>query len=282
MWLPADARVRVDDLLRGITTVSANDGSIVLAEGYSGSVEAWTEAMNDKALSIGMTNSRFGTPNGWPDEGKTFTTARDLVALGEAMIVRHPTKFANYVGQIEFTFNNITQRNKDPMIGRVIGADGIKTGYTNESGFGFLGTAKRNGRRLLMVIGGASGQSERARLSREYIEWGFSAFDAQRLFDKGGVIGQARVQGGDSQTVDLVADRPIFVSMAEGSSAPVRVAIAYDGPVRAPIAQGERIAELQIKVEGMPDASVPLVAGAAIEEANLFERLINGFTGWLP
>ncbi len=282
MWLPADARIRVDDLLRGITTVSANDGSIVLAEGYSGSVEAWTTAMNDKALSIGMINSRFGTPNGWPDEGKTFTTARDLVTLGETMIVRHPTKFANYVGQTEFTFNDITQRNKDPMIGRVAGADGIKTGYTNESGFGFLGTAKRDGRRLLMVIGGAKSQWERARLAREYIEWGFSAFDAQRLFNKNDVVGQARVQGGDNRIVDLVADRSVFVSMADGSSAPVNLAITYDGPLRAPLAQGERIAELRIKVEGMPDASVPLVAGAAIEKANLFERLVNGFAGWLP
>ena len=280
MWLPADANVRVDDLLRGITTVSANDGSIVLAEGYSGSVEAWTAAMNDKALSIGMTNSRFGTPNGWPDEGKTFTTARDLVTLGDAMIARHPIKYGNYVGQREFRYNDITQANRDPMIGRVEGADGIKTGYTNEAGFGFLGTAKRNGRRLVMVIAGARSQGERARLAREYIEWGFSAFDARRVFNKADVVGTARVQGGSTRSIGLVTDRSVFVAIPETSSGEVRMSVAYDGPLRAPLVEGDSVAELRIEVDGMPPASVPLLASETVEEANPFERLINGFAGW--
>lgn len=281
MWLPADARVRVDELLRGITTVSANDASMVLAEGHSGSVEAWTDAMNAKALSIGMTNSRFGTPNGWPDEGKTFTTARDLVALADAMISRHPTKFANYVGQSEFTFNDITQSNRDPMIGRVRGADGIKTGYTNESGFGFLGTAKRNGRRLVMVIAGAESQRARARLSRSYIEWGFSAFDARRLYGEGDEVSVARVQGGSSRSVALVTDRPVFMSFPEGEDPAVRISVNYDGPLRAPIVAGSQVATLQIDVAGMEPASVPLIAKDDVAKAGIFGRLLNGFAGWV-
>lgn len=280
MWLPADARVRVNDLLRGITTVSANDASIVLAEGHSGSVDAWIDAMNEMAVSIGMTNSYFGTPNGWPDEGKTFTTARDLAMLADAMIARHPVKYTNYVGQSEFSYNDITQNNRDPMIGRVLGADGIKTGYTNESGFGFLGTAKRNGRRLVMVIAGVSSQRERARLARDYIEYGFSAFDAQRIFNQDEAVGKARVQGGSSRSVELVADRPIFVSKPAGTNAEARISVIYDGPLRAPIAEGDQVASLQIEVDGMPPASVPLLAKQAVDEADLFERLINGFAGW--
>ena len=137
MWLPADARVTVDEMLTAIANVSANDASVVLAEGQAGSVAAWTAMMNAKARELGMVNSHFGTPNGWPDEGRTFTSARDLAKLADAMVSRHPQKFARYVGKPEYRYNNITQYNRNPMIGRVQGADGIKTGYTNEAASAF-------------------------------------------------------------------------------------------------------------------------------------------------
>ncbi|MFT6609212.1 MAG: D-alanyl-D-alanine carboxypeptidase (penicillin-binding protein 5/6), partial [Qipengyuania sp.] len=146
MFLPADARVTVDDLLHGVTTVSANDGAVVLAEGAAGSVEDWVAAMNAKARDIGMADSHFGNPNGWMDDGKTFVTARDLGTLAQTMVTRHPTKYRHFVGAKGLKYNGIEQRNHDPIIGVVPGADGIKTGYTNQAGFGFLGSAQRDGR----------------------------------------------------------------------------------------------------------------------------------------
>ncbi|HCI62017.1 MAG TPA: D-alanyl-D-alanine carboxypeptidase, partial [Erythrobacter sp.] len=136
MFLAEDARVSVDDLLHGVTTVSANDGAVVLAEGAAGSVEDWVAAMNAKAREIGMANSHFGNPNGWMDEGRTFVTARDLGTLAQAMVVRHPTKYRHFVGAQGLEYNGIEQRNHDPITGVVPGADGIKTGYTNQAGFG--------------------------------------------------------------------------------------------------------------------------------------------------
>lgn len=282
MFLPADARVKVDDLLAGIATVSANDGSIALAEGYSGSVAAWVSAMNQTARGIGMTDSYFGTPNGWPDEGKTFTTARDLARLAEAMIEGHPARYAHYIGRPQFGYNGITQPNRDPTIGRVRGADGIKTGFTNEAGYGFLGSASRDGRRLVMVIAGVERNSQRAQLSRQFLEWGFSAFDQRRIADEGQVVGTARVQGGNSLDVELVTDRPVHVNVPAGTpDGEVTATIRYDGPVRAPIAAGEKIAELEIVVPDMEPAVVPLVAREEVARAGFLRQIFNGIAGWL-
>ncbi|MEP3051741.1 MAG: D-alanyl-D-alanine carboxypeptidase family protein [Erythrobacter sp.] len=280
MWLPANSQVSVDDLLLGIATVSANDGSIALAKGHAGSVRAWTEAMNAHARSIGLSNSHFGTPNGWPDEGRTFTTARDLTTLAQAMMRNHPEQFSRYVGRTQFTFNGITQDNRDPMIGRVAGANGIKTGYTNESGYGFLGAAKRNGQQLIMVVGGTESQWARANIARRYMEWGFSAFDSKPLFAAGVEVATARVQGGSSRTIALVTDQPVFVNVPAGANPEVSVSVRYDGPIRAPFDKGKQVGSLNIQVEGMEPANVPLYVTEAVGEANLIERIFNAFAGW--
>jgi D-alanyl-D-alanine carboxypeptidase (penicillin-binding protein 5/6) len=204
MFLDRGERVRVDDLLLGIANVSANDGAAVLAEGYAGSVKGWTGLMNSTARGIGMNNSHFGTPNGFPDEGRTFTTANDLVRLARAMVTRHPDKFGYYIGRMGFDYKGIAQVNHDPLIGRVAGADGIKTGFTNESGFSYLGTARRNGQRLVLVLGGVENGRLRARVARAYMEWGFWAFEHRRLFAPEAVVGEARVQNGDARSVGLV------------------------------------------------------------------------------
>lgn len=281
MWLNAGSQVRVEDLLSGIATVSANDASIVLAEGLAGSVAAWSDQMNAKARELRMTDSHFHTPNGWPDEGQTFTTARDLAKLAEAMVTRHPKKFAHYVGRPEFFWNGISQPNHDPMIGRVRGADGIKTGFTNEAGHGFLGTAKRGNQRLIMVIGSSTGYGNRARNSRALMEWGFSAFDRERLFGKGARIGAARVQGGTSRRVDLVTDRLVQVNVPKDRDGELQVTIQYDGPLRAPIAAGQRVATLEVDVPGMAPAQVPLFAGSDVERAGFLSRIWNGLAGWV-
>lgn len=279
MFLDLGERVRVDDLLLGIANVSANDGAAVLAEGQAGSVAAWTAAMTDTAHRLGMSGSHFGTPNGWPDEGRTFTTARDLVTLASAMVTRHPDKFGYYVGRSGLEYKGVAQINHDPLIGRIPGADGIKTGFTNESGFSYLGTAQRQGQRLVLVLAGVESGRLRGKIARSYMEWGFSAFEHRPLFSTGEVVGAARVQGGAAREVELVARGPIAVNLPRGSTEPLSATIRYEGPLRAPLAAGEHVAILEVTVPGMAPASIPLFAREPVETAGPVDRIFNAIAG---
>lgn len=279
MFLDAGERVRVDDLLLGIANVSANDGAAVLGEGQAGSVAAWTLAMNDTARGIGMSGSHFGTPNGFPDEGRTFTTANDLVRLARALITRHPDKFGYYIGRAGFDYKGIAQVNHDPLIGHVAGADGIKTGFTNESGFSYLGTARRNGQRLVLVLAGVENGHLRARLARAYMEWGFTAFEHRRLFAPGQAVGEARVQNGDARSLALVGKGAVAVNLPRGSAGKLAATIRYEGPLRAPIAAGQEIAVLEVTAPGTAPARIPLYAAEAVGVAGPFDRIINAVAG---
>lgn len=279
MFLDRSAPVTVETLLLGITSVSANDAAIVLAEGAAGSVENWVSLMNAKAREIGMNDSHFGTPNGWMDEGRTFTTAADLALLAREMIARHPRLYDFYFGREGMEYRGIAQANHDPITGRVEGADGIKTGFTNQAGYGFLGSAERDGRRLVMVAATAPTPRDRNRASIAMIEWGFDAFDTMKLYPRGGYVGEALVQEGARSTVPLVAAGPIGATLREGSSARPKLTIRYDGPLEAPLEEGERVAELEIAVDGMPTSRVPLVAGEDVAKANDWQRLKNGVVG---
>ena len=279
MFLDTGERVTVDDLLLGIANVSANDGAAVLAEGQAGSVKAWTALMNRTALGIGMTGSHFESPNGWPDQGRTFTTASDLVALARAMITRHPDKFGYYVGRAGFDYKGIAQVNHDPMIGRVPGADGIKTGFTNEAGFSYLGTARRNGQRLVLVLAGVPNGRLRAKIARAYVEWGFSAFERRQLFAPGAVVGEARVQGGDARALALKAAGMVAINLPKGSNGPLAATIRYEGPLKAPIAAGQEVAVLEVTAEGVAPARIPLYAGENVGVAGPFDRIVNAVAG---
>lgn len=236
--------------------------------------------MTARARHLGMANSRFGTPNGWPDGGATFTTARDLVTLARAMIARHPQKFARYIGHPSFTYNGIEQYNHDPLIGRTPGADGIKTGYTNEAGFGYLGTAARGGQRLVLVVAGSPRDRTRDEAARRYIEWGFSAFERKRLFYKGEIVAEARVQGGSRRSIPLRTDRVVFVNLPQGNGAEMAVEVVYDGPLRAPFSDGDEVAHLLVKVPGLSDAQFPLLASRSVNRAGWLDRLTNGIAAW--
>lgn len=276
MQLKVGEQVSVDALLQGITTVSANDASVVLAEGLANSVEAWTVRMNAEAKRLGMTGSRFATPNGWPDGGATYVSARDMVRLGEALVERHPALYRRYFGKKTLTWNAVTQANRDPMVGVVPGADGIKTGHTSESGYSFLGTAEREGRRIMIVIGGADSEARRATAARALLEWGFAAWESRPLFAAGGVVAQARVQGGDARSVGLTALRPLSVTVPRGSRTRPELRLRYRGPLIAPFGKGAQIAELEVRVPGQPVARVPLVADHGVGKAGPFDRLVNG------
>lgn len=284
LYLKGGDVLELDTLLRGIATVSANDASVVLAEGYAGDTGRWCAMMNDAARRLGMTGSHFATPSGWPDGGATQVSAQDLVVLGEALITRHPALYRRYFGQKRMTWNGVTQQSHDPTVGVVAGADGIKTGHTAEAGYNFLGSATRDGRRLIMVVGGARSEAERAAASRALLEWGFAQWRARPLFAKGAKMAEARVQNGDARTVPLVADRAITFVLPkswDGGGLAVRptLRLSYNGPLVAPIAKGAQVAELQVEGGGTPSRRLPLYAAVAVGEAGPLDRLLNGLTG---
>lgn len=281
LFLRGHESVSVDELLHGIATASANDACVVLAESYAGSVPGWTALMNAQARRLGLANSRFHTPNGWPDKGQTYVSAQDLVTLGRAMIERHPALYRRYFGQKQMDWHGVTLRSHDPTVGVVPGADGIKTGHTNEAGYNFLGSAERNGRRLMMVIGGAQTARQRAEASRALLEWGFTAWKNRRLFAQGAKVADARVQGGDARSVPLIAPHTIGHASYNPQES-IHLRLIYKGPLKAPIAKGAQVAQLEIVSSDGETNRVPLVTGAAVGKAGPLDRLANGLMSLVP
>jgi len=279
MFLERGSQPTVDDLLMGIMNVSANDGAVVLAEGAAGSVPAWVAKMNDAAQRLGMTHSHFGTPNGWMDKGNTYVSARDLVKLASAMIERYPDYYRRYVGRPGLTWNGITQANHDPTLGVVPGADGIKTGFTGEAHYNFLGSAQRDGRRLVMVLAGVERPAQRTAAAKALLEWGFHEWEGKPLLAAGTALGTAQVQGGTATQVPLVAPRDMLLTLPKGTATPqTTMRVVYTGPLVAPIAKGTPVAELEIKLGDAPPARLPLTAGADVPKGGAVDRLRYGFT----
>lgn len=280
MYLTINDRPTTRDLLHGIMTQSANDAAIVLAEGYAGSVSEWTARMNNAAQRLGMTRSHYNTPNGWMDDGHTYVTASDLVRLADAMITRYPELYREFSGRKHWYWHgyagDVAMRSHDPTIGIVPGADGIKTGYTREAGYNFLGTAERDGRRLVMVLAGSPTTPIRDAAARALIEWGFAAWRPHHLFDKGQTIIKAQVQQGDALTVPLVANREVHATLPQGDRRRISLAVRYKGPLTAPIYKGEEVGELEIRVQGLAPGRVPLYAGRNVQKAGVLDRLRNG------
>ncbi len=280
MFLEPGEEVSVDLLLRGMASVSANDAGAVLAEGAAGSIDNWVERMNSAARDLGMAQSHFGTPNGWPDEGKTFTTANDLAKLARALVSRHPQLYAQYFGKEGMRHNGFAQANHDPISGVVPGADGIKTGYTGQAGHGFLGSAERDGTRLIMVLGAVTTEQQRAQMARDLINWGFDGFDRRTLFESGAQIGSLRVQNGERSSIKVEVANRINLAVPTGTNELASITIHYEGPLQAPIVAGETVAHLQIDIAGSPSARVPLSASEDVAEAGTFQRITNAFESW--
>nr|WP_091146044.1 D-alanyl-D-alanine carboxypeptidase family protein [Novosphingobium sp. CF614] len=281
MYLTVNDRPTTRDLLHGIMTASANDASIVLAEGHAGSVPAWTAKMNDAARRLGMTRSRYNTPNGWMDDGRTYVTASDLVKLADAMVMRYPRLYREFSGHKHWYWRDVAMRSHDPTVGVVPGADGIKTGYTREAGYNFLGTAERDGRRLVMVLAGSPTTPVRDAAARALLEWGFSAWAPRHLFDKGQPIARARVQEGDALSLPLVANREVHATLPSGDTRAITLVVHYRGPLVAPIRKGEQVGELEIRVQGLAPGRVPLYAGRDVGKAGALDRLRNGLINLL-
>ncbi len=283
MFLSSGETVSIDNLLKGIVTLSGNDACVVIAEGISGSEQAFVQRMNQSAKEIGLNHSQFGTSNGWPDEGRTFVTARDLATLAKATIENFPDLYKRYYSLREFTWGktvgsktDITQANRDPLLGRIQGADGLKTGHTDEAGYGFTGSAEQNGRRLVMVMAGLDSFNGRITESVKFMDWGFKSWTTKPLFAKGKRVETAEVQLGSAATVGLIAPRNLAVTLPGGSSSKIQVKIVYQGPIKAPIKAGQHIADLIVTTDDTPPQSMPLVAEADVAEAGFFGRVWAG------
>jgi serine-type D-Ala-D-Ala carboxypeptidase (penicillin-binding protein 5/6) len=278
MFLKPGEQVSVENLLKGIITLSGNDACVVLAEGVSGTEQAFVALMNEKATALGMTNSHFGTSNGWPDGGITYATARDLAILGRATIEHHPQFYKQFYGLREFSWGNtvkggaIVQPNRNPILGKIAGADGIKTGHTDEAGYGFTGSAQQGPRRLVMVVAGLNSFDARIAESVRFMDWGFKSWAVKPLFPAGKLIGEAEVQMGSRSQVNLIAPRALFATYAAGTTPKFSLSIAYDGPIKAPIRKGQVIARLIVRGAGLPPQSMPLIAADDVAKAGFFRR----------
>ena len=284
MFLSANENVSLANLLYGIVVLSGNDACVVLAEGISGSEQAFTERMNRVAKQLGLNNSNFGTSNGWPDNGVTYVTARDLAKLATATIRDHPKLYKQFYSRRDFTWGQtmggsaITQGNRDPLLGRVAGADGLKTGHTEEAGYGFTGSADQNGRRLVMVMAGLTSSGDRAEESVRFMDWGYRAWRAKPVVAKGRRVETADVQLGDAGEVGLIAPRNLTVTFPAGAAPEITAKVVYSGPIKAPIKAGQHIADLVVSSPDMPAQRLPLVADADVGEAGFFGRAWAGLT----
>ena len=283
MFLSPNEQVSVRNLLHGIVTLSGNDATVVLAECISGNEAAFVQLMNRHSRQMGLRNSQWGNPVGWPDGGRTYTTARDLATLAAATIRDHPRLYREYYGMRDFTWGRtmggnqpIRQDNRNPLLGRVAGADGLKTGHTQEAGYGFTGSADRSGRRIVMVVAGLTSFNQRIDESVRFMEWGFNAWQSRQLLRQGQRIGEARVQGAGVSAVGLVTPRNVAVTYPSGLGQNIRATIVYQGPVRAPIAQGQHIADLVIETGDSPRQVTPLNAEVEVTQSGFFGRMWFG------
>jgi serine-type D-Ala-D-Ala carboxypeptidase (penicillin-binding protein 5/6) len=283
MFLSPNEMVSVENLLHGIVTLSGNDACVVLGEGLAGTEPAFVEIMNATAKRIGLKGSNFANTNGWPDDNE-YVTPRDLSVIAERTIQDFPNLYKKFYGKPSFTWGKtlgsgapITQGNRNPILGRVAGADGLKTGHTEAAGYGFTGSAAQDGRRLVMVLAGLTSMNERIKESVAFMEWGFGAWKAQPLVRKGSIVDTAEVHLGDKRSVGLTAPRDYAMSVPRAGGPEMRVKVVYDGPLKAPIAKGQQVAELHVSRAGMPTTRLPLVAAEAVGEAGPFGRLASNF-----
>jgi serine-type D-Ala-D-Ala carboxypeptidase (penicillin-binding protein 5/6) len=282
MFVEVGSRVRVEDLLHGIIVQSGNDACIVVAEALAGSEEAFSEMMTRRARELGLTHSTFKNASGWPDP-EHLMTARDLAKLA-TIIIENYAQYYGIFAQKEFTYNNIRQHARNPLLYADIGADGLKTGHTEEAGYGLTASAVRDGRRLVMVLAGLQRPGDRAREAERLLDYGFRNFKNYQLFARGGTVDQADVWLGSVGSVPLLVQEDVWVTLTPEGRRDLAVKVVYDGPIPAPVADGSELAELEISAPGLDPRRIPLIAGATVQAASMFGRMTSaiGYLIWGP
>ena len=284
MFLRAGEKISVDELLKGLITVSGNDAAAALAVGIDGNEGDFVKRMNAMATKIGMTSSKFGTPNGWPDGGVTKVSAADLITLADRLIRDHPDGYARYfsIPRLQHGVSPegkpIVQPNRNPILGRFAGADGLKTGHTAEAGYCFLGSAKRDGRRLIMVVAGMKSEKARREEAERLMRWGFDAWEGRELVPAGTKVGQVEIQQGARPSVTAETDIAVRMTVPKGYAGGYRAAMQSRSPQTAPIERGTPIARLIVTPDGLPPQTTPLLAAKDVARADgAWTRLRSGF-----
>ncbi len=236
MFAQLNSSIKLSDLLRGIIVQSGNDASIAVAEGIAGTEDNFARMMTERARELGLTQSTFRNATGY-GHPEQKVTMRELAKLAIHIIETYPELYKIF-GEREFTWNKIRQQNRNPLLTLDIGADGLKTGNIDESGYGLIASAVQNGQRLVLVVNGLKTARERAAESRKLLEWGFRSFESRQLFAADETVGEAQVYGGDRRSLPLVSPKPIRVLMPRGSNERLAARIVYQGPIMAPVQQG--------------------------------------------
>lgn len=272
MFVELHNMIKIDDLIKGVIVQSGNDACIVLAEGLAGSEPAFAELMNKKAKEIGLTNSNLTNATGWPDPNH-YMTARDLSVLAERLIKDFP-EYYHYYAIRDFQYHGIKQGNRNPLLYRGIGADGLKTGHTDAAGYGLTGSAEREGRRLILVVNGLPSMQARADESARLIEWGFREFNTYALFKAGEAIEQVPVWLGAQEKVPVTVPTDLKVTMARTDRPNMKVTLVSNAPVQAPIRKGDPVGKVVITAPGAPAKEVPVVAAEDVERLGFFGRAV--------
>mgnify|MGYP003707190265 CR=1 FL=1 len=275
MFAAINSKVSVDDLLHGAIIQSGNDACIALAEGIAGNERIFAaDFMTKRARELGLTKSTFGNSNGLPDPGNKMTV-REIAMLSRHIILTYPD-FYKLFGEKEFTWNKIRQQNRNPLLNGLEGADGLKTGYTKEGGYGMAGSAVQNGTRLIVVVNGLEDPEDRATETKKMLEWGFRNFETRILIAADQPVGYAKVFGGDSRSVKLVAKTPVKVMVHKNGSDKLIARVIYSGPVRAPIEAGQKVGVVRVWRSGNIAVETPVYAADAIGTGSTMRRAIDG------
>ncbi|WP_244530605.1 D-alanyl-D-alanine carboxypeptidase family protein [Salaquimonas pukyongi] len=284
MFAKLNSEIELENLIKGVIVQSANDGCIVIAEGLAGTEETFADLMNERARRIGLKNSHFTNSTGLPDENQ-YVSIGDLARLAQHIIREYP-EYYRYYSLPEFEWNGINQRNRNPLLGMSINADGMKTGYTEASGYAIVGSAVREGQRLITVLSGMTSAKERAEEARKILDWGFRAFERLNLFDAEAKVGEIPIYGGKPGSVEVTGGDSIEIYLPVGNRDRLRARIAYDYPVMPPVKKGDRVATLKVWIGDDLSQETPLYAmqdsaqGGIMQQAT--DALTELLTSWIP
>jgi len=283
MFAELKSSIRLEDLIQGVVVQSANDGCIIIAEGMAGTEDAFAEEMNKRAREIGLERSVFKNSTGLPADGQVVTI-RELVELGMHIWREYP-EYYKYYSQREFTWNKILQRNRNPLLAMDIGADGMKTGFTEESGYAIVGSVARDGRRIFVAMSGMKTDKERAEEARRLLDWGMTAFKRNPLFAADETVGEAKVYGGEKGGVALKARGPVSILVPSANKERLIARIVYQGPIVAPVQEGVPVGMLKVWVGDVLSQETPLFTAEAVGVGSLHQRAFDAvaelLTGWM-
>jgi len=279
MFVGINSQVRIEDLIRGIVVQSGNDACIVVAEGISGTEEAFVELMNKRAKELGLNASHFRNSHGLEDPEHKMT-ARDLLKLAEHIYREYP-EYYHYFSETEFVFNGIKQQNRNLLLNKKLGVDGLKTGHLSVSGFGVVVSAEREGRRVFIVLHGMSSMHERADETTKVVEWAFREFNNYALAKSGQVLDEAPVWYGSSPTVPLTVASDLVATLPRSGKDQAQVKVIFDGPIQAPISQGQELGKVVIEAPGYGKTEAPLVAAAPVEREGFVGRAFSNLEYFL-